>query len=114
MTHNQLKSYFTNSISINKLVVTNDREKALSIFKEIYKNEVDKIERYVENKREICIFYKNGGEVRWCEAVDSARGRRWHKLIIDSNVNIDFFENVILPMQLSYPYTNIEEILEII
>lgn len=80
-------------------VITKSEEKADKIFKEIFNSNKENVKRYIDskNQKEI-LFNDNITCYVWVKPYESARGYKLKSAYIDKNIDIEIFENVIIPI----------------
>lgn len=80
-------------------IITSNEEKADKIFEEIFNSNKGNIKRYIDskNQKEI-LFEDNITHYVWVRPSNSARGCRFKGAYIDKDINIEIFENVIIPI----------------
>ena len=88
-----------NNVKVSCGILTNDAVKAEIKLKELYNNFGETlVDRFILGKDRKDLLLKNGERYIWIKPDLSSRGYRCGRIIIDRNITLEQFQNVILPM----------------
>lgn len=79
-------------------IITSDRDKVEKIIADIFENNKGVVDRYINSKNEIRLRLKNGDNYIWIKPIPNARGHRLKSAYIDKNIDLDIFEDIIIPI----------------
>lgn len=79
-------------------VFTNDRDKAVKLFTNLYHDKRQEID-YYRNSREMQeIRLLDGTQYLWIRPIDNSRGYRCGKAYIDKNLTLDELNYIVIPI----------------